>query len=43
VAMPNVAWVLLAVPAALAATAAVSSFAARQAAHVPVATALRAE
>jgi putative ABC transport system permease protein len=43
VAMPSVVWVLLAVPVALAVTAAVSSLAARQAARVPVATALRAE
>jgi putative ABC transport system permease protein len=43
VAMPPVTWVLLAVPVALAVTAAVSSLAARQATKVPVAAALRAE
>jgi putative ABC transport system permease protein len=42
-AMPGVGWVLLAVPLALAVTAAVSSLAARQAARMPVAGALRAE
>jgi len=40
---PAAWWVLLAVPAALAATAAVSSLAARQAARTPAAVALRAE
>jgi putative ABC transport system permease protein len=43
VAMPGVAWVLLAAPVALALTAAVSSLAARQAARMPVIAALRAE
>ena len=43
VTMPALWWVVLAAPAALAVTAAVSSLAARQAARVPVAGALRAE
>jgi putative ABC transport system permease protein len=43
VTLPAAWWVLLALPVALAATAAVSSLAGRQAARVPVAVALRAE
>ena len=43
VAMPGVVWVLLAAPVALALTAGVSSLAARQAARMPVISALRAE